>query len=240
MPANSVGRKKISKPSSNEMKCQYCNKEFKKATTLQTHVCVKGQRWKQQTHYGVRLGFNAWLRFFELNVNDSKKRTYADFVDSPYYSAFVKFGNFMESIHCFNPTSFTEWILSSNIKIDQWCKDSNYDKWLIDHTKKEHASVAMERFIINAEKWAEDNNAQINDYFRFGNTNKLCQDIATGKTSAWVIYNSPTGVEFLNNLTEDQVQFIFSFIDPDHWKSKFAKCQSDVQYAKDIMNAAGF
>jgi hypothetical protein len=240
MPKNLAGKTKISKPSLSKMKCQYCNKEFKKESTLQVHTCTKGQRWKQQNHYGVRLGFTAWLRFFEMNVNDSKKRTYGDFVESPYYSAFVKFGNFMESIRCINPISFTEWILNSNIKIDNWCKDSNYDKWLVEYTKKEHASAALERFITTAETWAEANNAQLTDYFRYGNANKICQDIATGKTSPWVVFNSKTGVEFLDGLIEDQIQFIFSFIDPDHWKNKFATCPKDVDYAKEIMDAAGF
>lgn len=220
--------------------CQYCNKEFRKEITLQSHVCVKGQRWKQQHHYGVRLGFNAWLRFFELNVKDDKKRTYSEFVESPYYSAFVKFGNFMESIRCLNPTSFTEWILNSTIKLDYWCKDSNYDKWLQEYTKKETANTAIERFIITAEKWAEENNSILNDYFRYGNSNKICHDIASGKVSSWVIYNCVSGQEFLNELNEDQIQYIFNFIDPDTWKRKFSLCIPDVDWSKEILNAAGF
>lgn len=240
MPEVLVGKNKKLKVSSSEMKCQYCKKEFKKESTLQTHVCVKGQRWKQQNHYGVRLGFNTWLKFFELSVNDSKKRTYSEFVDSPYYSAFVKFGNYMESIRCINPSNFTEWILKSAIKIDNWCKDTNYDKWLQEYIKKESANHAVERFIITTEKWAEENTSILNDYFRYGNANKICQDIVVGKVSPWAIYNSDSGQKFLNELNEEQIQYIFNFIDPSSWKRKFTLCPPDVEWTKEILNAAGF
>ena len=70
-----------------------------------------------------------------------------------------------------------------------------------------------------------DNNSDLTngfiDYFRIGNSNRICLHIVSGRISPWVIFNSSSGVEFLEGLREDQVQLIVPYIEPDYWQRKF-------------------
>lgn len=221
--------------------CQYCKKEFKKITTLQVHTCVKKQRYEQKDHYGVRLGFNTCLAWYKKHAANAKMNTYDDFVASSYYSAFVKFGNFMESIHCISPSHFIDWIICQDkIKLDQWCKDSVYDKWLQEFLKTESMDSALGRSFMTADKWGESNEARFNDYFRYNSPNKICSDIVSGRVSAWMVYQCETGIEFLSGLDEVQERFILPYIDPEAWQSRFSRCSFDVKSAKDMLSESGF
>jgi hypothetical protein len=77
------------------------------------------------------------------------------------------------------------------------------------------------------------------DYFRYGNSNRICHHIATGRISPWIVFNAQSGVECLENLTEEQVGMILPWIDPDHWQRKFKDYLADTEWVKDILAKAG-
>ena len=74
-----------------EHKCQYCGKGFVKESTLTAHQCEPKRRAQQRTDIGVSLGYQAWIRFYELSQGSAKLKTYDDFCRSQFYGAFVKF-----------------------------------------------------------------------------------------------------------------------------------------------------
>ena len=130
---------------SQSYKCRYCDKEFRKESTLTAHLCEQKRRWQQETETGVQFGLRAYLRFYEVTQGSSKLKSYSDFVSSPYYNAFVKYGRYLISIRAINSTSFTDWLLKNNKKLDYWCKDSFYEEWMIEYLKKEAVQDALER-----------------------------------------------------------------------------------------------
>jgi hypothetical protein len=77
------------------------------------------------------------------------------------------------------------------------------------------------------------------DYFRYGNSNRVVHHIATGRISPWVVFNCGSGVLFLEQLSEEQVQIIMPWIDPDHWQRKFKDYMADTEWVKDILYKAG-
>jgi hypothetical protein len=107
-------------------KCRYCEKDFSKESTLAVHLCEPKRRWQQEKETGVQLGLRAYLRFYEITQGSARMKSYEDFVSSPYYNAFVKWGRHMVGIRGINPPQFLEWLLKNNKKIDQWCKDEFY------------------------------------------------------------------------------------------------------------------
>ena len=104
-----------SKPS---YKCKYCDKEFRKESSLAVHLCEVKRRWKEERETGVQFGLQAYLRFYEMTQGSAKMKSYADFVASPYYRAFVKFGRHMVAIRAVNPKVFIDWVIKENKKID--------------------------------------------------------------------------------------------------------------------------
>lgn len=227
--------------SNQNYKCKYCSKDFRKESTLSAHLCEKKRRWQQEKETAVQFGLRAYLKFYEITQGSAKTKSYADFVESPYYSAFVKFGNYCVSIRAINFISFTEWLLKNNKKLDHWCKDSLYEEWLHEYLKKEAVQDALERGLKEMEEYAETNTslATFSHYFRYGNANRICHHITTGRISPWVIYNCDSGIAFLESLDEGLLAVVLPWIDPDYWNRKFQDYLADTEWCKHILKAAG-
>lgn len=225
-----------------EYKCRYCEKAFAKESTLAVHLCEQKRRWQQEKETGVQLGLKAYLRFYEVTQGSAKLKSYENFVASPYYNAFVKFGRYCQSIRCINFTNFLDWLLKNNKKIDYWCKDSLYEEWMHEYLRREAVQDSLERALEEMQDYADDHPDLKNgftDYFRYGNTNRICHHITTGRISPWIVFNCNSGVDFLGNLSEEQIAIIMPWIDPDHWQRKFVDYLADTEWVKDILEKAG-
>jgi hypothetical protein len=223
-------------------KCRYCEKSFSKESTLVVHLCEPKRRWQQEKEVGVQLGLKAYLRFYEITQGSAKLKNYEDFVKSSYYNAFIKFGRYSQDIRCINYTNYLEWLLRNNKKIDNWCSDRLYEEWLPGYLQKEAVQDALERALKEMQDYAEANTDLKNgftDYFRFGQPNRILFHITSGRISPWVVYNSESGVAFLDGLSEEQIQIVLPWIDPEHWQRKFTDYMADTEWVKDILKKAG-
>lgn len=222
--------------------CKYCNKLFQKESTLAAHLCEQKRRWNQENEVGVQLGFQAYLKFYEMTQGSAKLKTYANFVESPYYSAFVKFGRHLVNIRAVNANSFTQYLLKNNKKLDHWCKDALYQEWLLQYMKKESVQDAIERALKEMQEYA-DNNTELensfSNYFRLGNSNRICYHISNGRISPWVIFNCASGVEWVSTLNQEQLQIVMPWIDPDFWQQKFKDYVADAEWSKTVLKKAG-
>jgi hypothetical protein len=88
--------------------------------------------------------------------------------------------------------------------------------------------------------WAEETGNPDRDYLRYGNTNRVCYAITTGKISPWVLYNCGSGMTLLENLSQEQIAMIWPMIDSDFWQRKFRDYRADAEYAKEILIKAGW
>lgn len=220
--------------------CRYCNKSFVKETTLAVHVCEQKRRYQTQGEPGDRLGFMAYIRFYELTQARGKSKTFEDFAASPYYRAFVKYGRYCVDTRVINPSQMIEWLLKHNKKIDNWCSDKVYTEYLLDHLRVENVSDALSRAVEYSMNWSEKTGHPAHDCLRYGNPNASCHAIVTGRISAWVIYNSESGQKFLSSLDSGQVAMIWPYIDADIWQQKFRDYAEDRTYAQDILTKAGW
>jgi hypothetical protein len=205
-------------------------------------MCEPKRRWQQEKEVGVQLGLRAYLRFYEMSQGSAKLKSYTDFAESPYYNAFVKFGRHCQAIRCINFANYTDWLLKNNKKLDYWCKDTIYSEWLPDYLKKEAVQDALERALKEMQNYADDHPELKNgftDYFRYGNANRIVHHITTGRISPWVVYNSSSGIEFLEGLSEEQIAIVLPWIDPGHWQRKFQDYMADTEWTKDILKQAG-
>lgn len=219
--------------------CKYCKKSFSRESSLSAHLCEPKRRVQQEKETGVQFGLRAFLRFFEVTQGSAKNKTYTDFMASPYYSAFVKFGQYIVSVQAVNPAAFIDWIIKSNKKLDQWTKDSFYDEYLSQYLRTENVQDALERAMKEMEKWGEANDSKFNHIFMFGNSNKICQMINNGRISPWILYNCESGVEFLGKLNEKQVEIIYTVADPEYWQKRFRVYNEDTKWVKEILKVAG-
>ena len=220
--------------------CEYCKKEFAKETSIEVHMCEPKRRRMQRDESGVRLGFQAYIKFYETMQGSAKNKTYDDFCESAYYKAFVKFGRYCVNTHVINPPQFMNWLLKNNKKIDRWCSDQIYTEYLIQHLLVEAVDDALKRAVEHSIAWEEATGHPAKDMLRYGNANALCYDITAGRISPWVIYNSNSGIEFLGNLSTEQVAIIWPYINSDAWHKKFSNYPADQEFVKDILTQAGW
>jgi hypothetical protein len=223
-----------------KFECKYCKKSFAKETTLIVHVCEQKKRYQSQTETGIQIGLRAYQTFYEMSQSSGKLKTFDDFAKSPYYRAFAKFGQYCVSIRAVNIPRFTEWLLKNNKKIDNWCSDKIYGEFLAQYLKVENPMDALYRSVEYGSRWADETGNRSNDYLRYGNDNALCYAVTTGRISAWVLYNSQSGQEFLSRLNNEQIAMIWPYVDSDFWQEKFKSYTIDVEYIKDILKTAGW
>lgn len=222
--------------------CKYCNKPFRKESTLIAHLCEQKRRAQQEKEIGVQLGYKAYLRFYEISQGSAKFKSYEDFATSPYYSAFIKYGRHLVAIRAVNTSSFTDWLLKNNKKLDHWCKEALYLEWLHQYMRKEDVQDAIERALKEMQDYADADQIlqnNFNNYFRLGSRNRIVNHIQNGRISPWIVYNCDSGVDFLGSLNEEQIGLIMPWVDPDFWQRKFKDYAADSEWVKTVLSAAG-
>lgn len=205
-----------------------------------SHLCETKRRWQDRDLPGNRIGFQSWLEFYKRNTATKKQKTYQDFAKSAYYIAFVKFGHYCVDIKCINVNRYADWLLSNQIKIDNWCSDTNYDKFLIEFLRQEDPMDAIARSIETTIDYAKKEELQSSDYLRYGNRNRICSLIVNGKISPWMLFQSTSGIEFLESLDEGQQKLIINYINPEQWALKFRKNVDIVDQVNKLLLSAGY
>lgn len=219
--------------------CKFCNKSFVKQSTLQTHICEQRRRFLAKDEKHSIIALHAFIRFYEMSspLSDGK-RTFDDFVISPFYNGFIKFGSFINNIKPLYPSKYIDWIINSGTKLDHWCKESIYDKYVLDVIYNESLETALERSIIQMQVWADNNNSSFNEYFRKANTNVIIYDIKDGKISPWLLLNCMSGQTFLSGLQDGQLSNISTVVDIKKWINIFNKNPDNITLVKQIVEAS--
>ena len=219
-------------------RCTYCDKTFAKERTLQVHLCEPKRRYLQRDEKWVVNAFMVFQRFYKIHQHNSKEKTYDDFVKSPYYNAFVKFGRYIMHINPLYPEKYIDFVLKSKIKLDHWARDDLYETYLIEALKTEPVEAALQRSIATMMDWAEEQNAQWADYFRLVNKNRAVQHIQQGKISPWLLLGCEAGKRMLQSFNDEQLQMIEAFINTSFWPSKLKSYPADLLLVKETAKEA--
>ena len=219
-------------------KCDYCGKDFAKEKTLAVHVCEPKRRYLSKDEKHVQLALLTYQRFYEISQKNSRKKTFDDFVASPYYNAFVKFGSFLSNTAPIYPDRFIDFVIKSGVKLDHWCRDELYDTYIKELIRIEPAEGAIQRTIQTMMDWADDREAQWNHYFSYVNLNRATHDIKEGRISPWVLLNCKSGKSLLQNMNDEQLDIVAPMIDPQFWITRFKKIPADVELVKELIKEA--
>jgi len=215
--------------------CQYCNNKFQKEKTLAIHLCEQKRRALAKTEKHVVLGYDTYNRFYRKTQNSKHDKTYEEFAKSPYYNAFIKFGSFVSNVNPLYPDRFIDYVVTSGVKLDHWCREELYDKYVLDLIKVETVETALQRTISNMMAWADEHKAQWNHYFRYVSLSRATFDIKDGKISPWLILNSSSGKEMLAKFSDEQLEAIGLVIDPAFWMKKFKTLPADVELVRQVI-----
>lgn len=219
--------------------CEYCGKGYVKESTLLAHMCEPKRRWLQKDEKRVQIGFYAFQRFYKISAGHKNDKTYEDFVKSSFYNAFVKFGSFINNVRPLYTEKYIDYVVTSGVKLDHWCKDELYEKYANDLIRKEGVETALERSINTMAEWATEKNSVYNHYFLYASSNRITWDIKDGKISPWLVLNCKSGKTALNNLNDEQLNMLGIVLDPKHWAIRFKRQPKDVELVKQVAKEAG-
>ena len=133
------------------------------------------------------------------------------------------------------PDKYIDYVVTSNIKLDHWCREELYEKFVIDLIKTEPIETALERTIDTMTTWADENNSAWNHYFIYANPNRAMFHIKDGKISPWLLLNCTTGKDLLNKFNDEQLETIGAMIDPIFWKKKFRSRNFDIDLVNQVV-----
>jgi hypothetical protein len=220
--------------------CKFCNSKFVRESTLGAHLCEPKRRHQQKDEVGVRLAYNAWIKFYEITQGSAKFKTYEDFCSSKLYGAFVKFGRYLHNTRVINPAAYTEWIIKSNKKLDHWTKDAFYSEYLMAYLRRENPQDALERGIVEMQGWADEKKMSVNQFFQYATPTRIANMISNGRISPWLIYCSDSGNECLTKFNAEQLGIVYVWIDPDFWQKKLRDYAADAEWCRHILREAGY
>jgi len=218
--------------------CQFCGGKYMQEKTLAIHICEQKRRYLAKDDKAAVIGYQTFNRFFQLTQKLGQNKTYDEFAHSPYYNAFVKFGSFVSNINPLYPEKFIEYVVRSGVKLDHWCREELYEKYVLELIHTEAVETALERSIAHMETWATNNNSVWNHYFSYVSSNRAVYDIKDGKVSPWLILNSASGKAMLAGFRDDQLAAISNIIAPQVWVKKFKNQQFDLELVKQVVKEA--
>ena len=134
------------------------------------------------------------------------------------------------------PEKYVDYVVTSGVKLDHWCREEMYEKYAIELIKKEGVETALERCVMTMMEWADENNsAPWNHYFAHISLNRAVWHIKDGKMSPWLLLNCTSGKNMLGKFNDEQLGMIFHIVDPSHWGIRFKRQQRDVELVKEVV-----
>lgn len=219
--------------------CKYCKRSFKREYTLSIHVCEPKRRWEQKSNLDVVLGMKAFLRYYEIQHGTAQLKNYNDFVESKFYNAFVRFGKHIIDINAVEPDRFIDFVITKQIKIDQWTHESTYIAYLEEYINHENPEMALERSVKTIVKWSDESDEGIENFFNKVTGNRLVNYIKNGRISPWILYNCEQGQRALEKMNDEQLGMLYNIIDPRLWNLKNKNYPGDAEYIKHVLHEAG-
>jgi hypothetical protein len=220
-------------------KCVHCDKNFAKERTLMAHMCERKRRAMQRDEKRVQAGFMAFNRFWQLTQGAKKLKTYEEFCDSSYYNAFVRFGSFVNNVNPLYPDRFIDYVIKSGVKLDHWCRDELYEKYLYEIIKIEPVESAVQRSLQTMMEWGDDHKAEFAHYFNYASLSRAVHDIRNGKISPWIILNTKSGQTMINKMSDEQLDMISPAFDVAFWLKKFKEVPADTALVKEVCSEIG-
>lgn len=217
--------------------CEHCGKNFTNERTVLKHVCEPKRRFLQRNDHYVRLGFEAFKKFY-ATIQNSKSKSIEDYDKNRFYTAFNRYGRYCLHTNVIDVEAYTSWLIKNSVKIDDWNRDDVYSLFIKEYLRHENAEHAVTRSFAYMQKWADQNNSAFNDYFKQIHPNAALHDISNGHISPWLILNTNTGLELLNKLTDEQLTLINPVIDPQFWAIRFKRVPADMEYIKQVIEVA--
>lgn len=216
--------------------CPYCEKVYTREGDFLRHLCSQRARYSELSTQQSKIAYMTWRTYFTTNHPTINKIEQIDFIKSPFYSAFMKFAEYCVETKVINPQAYSRYLLKNAVLVDKWGDDTTYLKFLGIYLRLENCVDAVKRSLEFLTNYCETAEIELQDVFRKTNPNLLVDMVYFGKISPWLLFQTESGIEFLDKLNDDQYKKIALHINPEAWAKKFAIEPDNVAAVTAILN----
>lgn len=232
------------KSSSPVYTCKFCDKEFKREDTVNTHKCVKRDRYEDRDSRPMREAFRIYMQFMELNHFPFKKgvEPLMAFIKSKYFSDFYDFAiYYLNNRDILDIDGFVKSLIVRNRPIMEWSTYKAKDEWILDCIRSESPNAAVSRSVVAMVEWGQNLNLEWNKFFSNVSSARAIAWIESGKISPWIIWLAPkeSTNKFFKNLSNSEIEYILKYIDPSYFEVKTIKYKKECDEIKSMLREAG-
>jgi hypothetical protein len=222
-----------------EFKCGFCDKPMVFESGIIKHLCVGKQRDQEKDEKHIRYAYQVYRKFYAANWKGQKEKGWGDFIKSRFYNDFVKVGRYIQDINAINAPQFVDFLVRSSLPVKQWTSPVVYETFVHELTKKESPGAAVERNILLMQQWATDTGNNWTDFFKKVSPAQATLWIKTGRISPWVIYICASSENLLMRLSDEQVEIVSKYIDPEFWAVRMQGHKDEVEFLRAVFDEAG-
>jgi phage FluMu protein Com len=220
------------------LKCDFCDKVFKRENNYLKHKCEKMKRYdifKTPVGHLAYLTFNQWRK-----ISGHPPITVEVFTKSRYFNAFVKFAEFARSRAIPDKIGYIALMVEKQLLPFNWCDYEVYDYFIktfdTEYSIDQKVDLSVETIVDIARKY-ECETAQI-----FENIQPLqvLKYITSRKLSPWLLLASNKFIEFMMYKTDKEQRMLFNqFVNVSEWKKYFMENPDKVTEIKNINQQLG-
>lgn len=232
------------KSSSPVFQCKFCDREFKREDTVNTHKCVKRDRYDDRESRPMREAFRLYMQFMEINKFPFKKgvEPFIGFIKSKYFNDFYDFATYyLNNRDILRIDEFTEHLMRTGTPITMWSTYKEKDSWVLSCIRSELPRDGVVRSINALVEWGETVNKEWNTFFQNVSSARAISWIESGKISPWILWLSPRESvnNFMSNFSHSELEYILKYIDYSYFEIKTIKYRSDCDNIRAMLKEAG-
>lgn len=220
------------------MKCEFCNKVFKRKSSFEKHACEKKKRWLKINEQDSRIGIECWKLFRKIHQFPIKKNTSYEmaFITSTEYNYFMRFAQYIIDTKPLNYIAWTERLIRTSVPISKWASDSQHKKWTIEYLKAETPDQAIYRTMDEIIIWSNNTGNSWDTFFENASTARVLMMMERGHISPWFFYIKEGSGKFIDRCSDSELEIVNEFIDPKIWIPKMTDFNKQVQEISSIVN----
>ena len=217
--------------------CDYCHQRFKSEKRFMKHHCKEMKReedFRSLEGQAAHLFYKAWMKH-----KHNTSATSADaFKHSQYFSAFLKFVEFVKRTHLPDNNAYIELMVRQKIEPPLWTSDIAYAKYLEHITRVLPTEKLIEITVKTLFDVADAGEVEVAEIFTILTPNDVIQLLQQRRISPWILLNSKKFMIFFRDNTSSEERVIMeSLINPDYWTTRFKSKPDDLKLAKDCVAA---
>lgn len=217
--------------------CKFCFASFKRERAFMTHTCMHMERASEIKTVTGQSAYQYYCVWLEKQKR--KPPVIETFMTSMYYSAFIKFVNFVKRVSIANVDKYVELMCNNKIAPINWDHNDAYAIYLEWNDRR---STPMEQAEITFEtllKLSEILEVSINEVFDKLTFNEIFQLLHERRLSPWVLLCSAKFKTWLKTQDNDDHKRLINLLGIDYWANKFEINKNDVANIKRLTEEIG-